>query len=747
MGIVVARPGRNATVLLALVAMGGSGGACLGTESGNVVDTVRDAQVDDSPAIDAFPTEIPDSKIDARLPDEVDGGMAPDATVDVSADLDGGKPATACSDGKGCSDGTVCAEWPGTSGSGLCVPKNCSVHSDCPTLPGLTTCCVGSGLSASCKLTIHSTCQVEQSDDGLRCSHSHGCGDDSLCVGGGSDGPRCALRCVDAELCGQGEACIESVFGSACMPADARVGTRDQGEPCTALGENECVTGLACVELGWSWQSLGAVCLRACSTDADCGDGWWCATEPPANEPFSGPALCLPDGPVAAGGSCAHDSLGCSEGSVCMRAGTHSAACEPLCGRCPPGQECRPNYLGSSMPRFPDKTPFRGCASPAAPSLPATCTVEPANGCGSAACWPPLDGNLEPSFCVQLCLADDVCSPGYVCENLICRDSLGLGGVAGDACRHDAECRLGTVCGGGLPDQRDICVPACFRDGIVCPDGSWCDGSGCVPIGLAPLGEECNEDWDCRAGLTCHRSGGASRCRQPCYVDTSCPVGSRCRWSTMPDPASVPVSRACVSTGTVEPGGSCAGSGLTCSADSICIGRGVGQICAKLCGTLGAVCPEGSACYPTLVAGEAVCIPYGTAQSGSDCINSPWACAEGLECVVHVAQSPGDSWSACLRRCGAPFPAECGAGGYCELLGHGRSFCIGLGDTGVGDTCPDGQMDCSGRSVCYDGRCRSPCVLGRGCGDGLECQQRTAADILFCVPPGVSVDGTLAPTF
>jgi hypothetical protein len=407
----------------------------------------------------------------------------------------------------GCSAGYVC----GTTGE--CGP--CTVSQDCPaglscvdgqcldpTPPALSPVggpcveaadCVG-GANAACLPEPefpNGYCLVED------CAQV-GCPEGSTCYQLQNGGTACLADCTTDPDCAQDNICA-GVDAKYCLPA------------CQFIG---CPPEVVCQpdgHCGPGGQQVLAGVGGACAVDADCEGG--------PN------AVCLlapefPDGYCVIT-DCA--TAACPAGSTCFQVGTTTACfddcvkeadcrdgyicdtydtCWPDCGLvgCPEGYACGAD--GECAPGTPDCTKDSEC-KPGETCVGGTCVPPggPSSEVGDAcvkATQCPGGGNAqclpEPGFPEGYCSIGKCnqvgCPAGATCWNFGQAGYLCL-----DDCVADADCRPGYVC-----DEYDTCYPGCQASG--CPDGLVCNADG--HCGDAP---PCTPT-SCGAGMVCNAATG-----------------------------------------------------------------------------------------------------------------------------------------------------------------------------------------------------------------------------------------------
>lgn len=204
-------------------------------------------------------------------------------------------------------------------------------------------------------------------------------------------------------------------------------------------------------------------------------------------------------------------------------------ACEPgRAGLCEAGQTCAIDQAGTPV-----------CIAPGAAEEGALCRLaadpadlEPAVHCAEDLGCVRVSG---VSRCMRFCAADRPCSSGEPAPIMV-----------GDGQRR---LRQAARCVGVLPDRPEIglCVLPCRTDRVAgciqpgvcaafpedCPEGAVCGVDPqapipvCVPAGAGAIGDLCDGERGCQAGLLCARIDGDSRCQLATNLSDTCPDGYR----------------------------------------------------------------------------------------------------------------------------------------------------------------------------------------------------------------------------
>jgi hypothetical protein len=163
---------------------------------------------------------------------------------------------------------------------------------------------------------------------------SGGAGADSG-TGGSSPEPVTGRACTTTQDCGTGFECNTEAPGGYCMEGapGGPMACHDPDSPCTAPGS-------LCSPL--PWHQISGVCLKACSTAADCRTGYQCAEVElfpgEANTPHSPGPVCWTACQVGMDQSCNDNPVISSLHGVCEADGTctcnNGFQKNPATGRC-----------------------------------------------------------------------------------------------------------------------------------------------------------------------------------------------------------------------------------------------------------------------------------------------------------------------------------------------------------------------------------------------------------------------------
>ena len=293
-------------------------------------------------------------------------------------------------------------------------------------------------------------------------------------------------------------------------------GNKGVGEPCES--SFECQSQL-CV-----YQGNGGFCRQACTNDADCPAGEYCAGLQGTNG-----GACFEGGGNNNNGNLKGIGEDCANGTECASgvcaggAGT-GYICVELCetdADCPDGYTCYP-LQGGGGACFPSQGAGNGTKE-----IGEECSSN--EECASGICLS-LGG---PYFCTENCAAHTDCPCGMKCTATNGGNYCEGGAPKvscipdGEDCASDSECSSG-ICLFG------VCQIACsiFTGDALCPDGQGCgrltvdkpDGF-CMKAGLKGTGEYCAADLECY-GLFCHEGA----CEVPCnpFAPNSCETGLVC---------------------------------------------------------------------------------------------------------------------------------------------------------------------------------------------------------------------------
>ena len=260
----------------------------------------------------------------------------------------------------------------------------------------------------------------------------------------------------------------------------------------------------------------------------------------------------------------------------------------------------------------------------------------------------------EASLCLEviqgespICLATcqqigEACEQGGSCIGTTSSEQgVCYGGTTalGEPCQGDVDCAAGLSCVSLAVGAPSVCVRACEQPGSLCEDGALCLGdataSACLPGGELAEGEPCEQSASCALGLRCVSLGDEERlCVRACEQPTSCRPGARCE-PLQSTPGSVcrpHVGAACTSEMECPTGSVCS----TSLEDTFFFANlwPLGA-CTEERGCEQGGCLPGSSCRP-LMQGAAVCAP--SCESDADCrFGQGWRCLDRSACEADQA--------------------------------------------------------------------------------------------------------------
>lgn len=473
---------------------------------------------------------------------------------------------------------------------------------------------------------------------GETCTRSGECEAGVACVDG---------YCCDSGCSGQCEACNVAGKEGTCSPAVA--GTQPVGARADCAGSGACqgtcdgTQRFACGFPGTATQCGTAACNGTQATPAGVCNGSGACAQAAAVE-------CAPG--ACTNGSCDGDCSQCTgtqycvagrcvekltPGSSCVAAGdcqsgycVDGVCCDGACG----GQCEACNVTGSlgvcsAVPAGEGPRGARTACASDGSACGGTCdgttrtTCEyPGVGleCRTASCGPA--GTKNMATLAGFCQGNGSCSPP---QTQVC-PALGacVGNVCDGGCTIDGDCASGEFCSGG------VCI-ALIPDGTACALDSQCANGNCVD------------------GICCDTA-----CDQAC---------EECSTGTCSDRVGSPLPGRTPCTGTGPCGGTCTGTGPTCTLP----GNSVS------CGE--ASCVGGYAVAPSTCDGVGGCAP----PTGSVCAND--LLCNGTTCAT-TCTGDGDCAGELVCDNGACVePPEPGTGG----MGQGGATATG-GATGAGGT-------------------------------------------------------------
>ena len=331
------------------------------------------------------------------------------------------------------------------------------------------------------------------------------------------------IDCVDEEICSYGTCRVKdvTVCQPACLDGDECINGRCVGpcspNPCTSL--ETCVAG---------------ICM--------CGDNGPC----PSNEICDGTDCLCGTNPT------------CADGLTCN--GTKCICTEN--GDCGDGEVC--DIAGDCVPDPCDPNPCEGEET-----------------CNDGVCYcgaGPSCGNLTCSAALCICLANSDCGEGEKCEGNFCVPDLCFNvECPGDEfCNSEGNCSCGTgpPCPGSLTCVSTACVCIDNEDcgeGYLCNNIGACEEDQCY--GVSCPGETCVEGTcmcgagpSCTAPLTCLNQ---DKCA--CSTNEDCGPGSLCNeaFDCVPDPC---FDNSCLENETCTDGDCFCGENPGCGAPFTCNG-------------------------------------------------------------------------------------------------------------------------------------------------------------------------------
>ncbi len=669
-------------------------------------------------------SDIPDGtdNPDIDLPD------TPDAEVDGG----GGDPVPggdACASNRDCLPGFVCETAFGTP---FCAPapdevtnRNCETAADCNFANSEDTfCCAGFFGGARCapagESGVCGDASGEQADPCVESGQSQCNPDNALCVFSEQDYAYCAEVCLPpAYRCPEGSYCRQ--FGPGQAGVCLEYGETETYEPCEG-DPTGCEEDAFCVDTAENPDL--SFCATFCGSDEDCDDGENCS--------FAG--ICLPNGDIGVGESCAEDRFGCAEGLLCIGYGSRRAQCTQRCiddSDCAGETFCYEGADGGFCIRSGDREQGEFCG-------------DDLNACRGACTSGDL-GYDASAFCVDRCESDADCPDSTYCADPTPdgqRFCLGDGplGQGGDCTLDPFLCARNSVCI-GYGSSSATCITPCF-DTSDCSAGNWCiavneEFGYCVPAGDVGPGESCADDrFACGPESVCG-GPGEDVCFAICTDDPSvCRAGEEC----------LPLGGAgesfCYPLGDVPYGGDCADDVYACELGTYCAEAGLpSSRCTRGCST-DDDCEGDDWCYRAV--DGSYCRPAGDAGALESCEGDQWACEAGLACILSGARG-----SFCAEEC-TGFTSRCDDGETCTYVGYGRSFCLETATETQGESCVDDQFACAPGHWCVgagseDAACVQTCSFSPdSCPEGTTCRF-LASGLGLCLGAGLAPDDPLNP--
>ncbi|TNE45262.1 MAG: trypsin-like serine protease [Deltaproteobacteria bacterium] len=382
-----------------------------------------------------------------------------------------GEPGAACN-GRSCNSGAQCL---GVSGAGNICFRRCTSSSQCTN--GGT--CTNLGGINVCRCTADSQCK-----NGTTCNR-----DRISSIG------QCAKKSTGGTTCAAGFQCSNTNAGYLCLPG----ATQEAGDECDET--RECVSGLLCANTDRG----NSVCIRRCSSDADCAkEGGKCIVS--GNTRF-----------------CSCNNSTCSNGYRCKDISSRNNVCSA--GPCQSDNDCGNNEECQSGKCVPKTNP--GCASdtdcaPGESCVNGQCVTKPE--CQTDAdCNDPTQ-ECKANKCVQKevpkpdCVVDTDCRDNFRCEDGACVENV--------SCFSDKDCPSGLVCKDGA--CRQGAGGACVYN-VDCPPGLFCVSGKCGPQqgeGVPPT--------DAGPATEAPSNTEGNTAPDAATTDTPIPVSSGCGCSTQP---------------------------------------------------------------------------------------------------------------------------------------------------------------------------------------------------------------------
>ena len=358
------------------------------------------------------------------------------------------------------------------------------------------------------------------------------------------------------------------------------------------------------------------------------------------------------------------------------------------------------------------------------------------------------------------------------CDGFTCRAVAGPCDVAerclAGACPTDGFERTGLTCRPvvGACDLQESCAggPRCPADFSSCPEGDYCEPTGCVP--QRALGSACTQDVQCRSkscvdGVCCDTrcEGGCEGCGTGTCTPTNAGApGSPscapylCDGTSSSCPRSCASSSQCASTAYCSASGTCVArtpGGAACTnaaqcASGFCV---EGTCCDTACtGACNACNLDGAVgtCTPRAGPGNPSCAPYVCNGTVPGC---PHSCTSDAHCVSTHYCSPTGTCSPRLGNgasCSSDTHCTSGAcvDGVCCNSSCGGA-CVSCNQPGKLGTCtpraagsdPEGgcgAYTCDGAGACLTscspaGSCPAACGAGAFCTASARCGPRLAA--------------------
>lgn len=287
--------------------------------------------------------------------------------------------------------------------------------------------------------------------------------------------------------------------------------------------------------------------------------------------------------------------------------------------------------------------------------------------------YPPCESDADcpgglctESGCIETCVDDDECDPGFECAEHADDSTVTLclppgttapplnPGPMPEACERNTDCETeGDVCRDG------VCVPddrSCGETGCDCSETGMCaEGFTCAEGECRPDEDTCHFSYECGEDRVC--IDGA--CAAECDADRPCPEGQTCEDGICRDIP--PVINECESSSHCDEG-------------EICIDSSCRPACAtdRDCGP-GRICGEDGTC-------RVDDRPDHFCESDAECMR-------GHVCVDYACRTPCETHEDCLRFDVAfNFCSE----NLCRTTNEVTSNCGSSADCDDGDECIDG---------------------------------------------------------
>jgi hypothetical protein len=662
----------------------------------------------------------------------------------------------------------TCTITPGVAGTPSCAPFLCGATAKCPTSCGSDAdCAAGSFCSAT------SVCTVKRAIGAACPTGNHECGNNQ-CVDGVCCSSPCTSNCM---ACSAAKSGVGGSDGTCTLVANGGVGRGECGSPScigstlstpVCNGAGSCTTGTKSC-LPSSCNVGGNACQTSCTTDANCGTGFYCASSLCAAKKTPGTACTAANQCVS--GNCV-DGVCCSSlcGGPCEACNESGKAgtCTPVTGTPRTGHPVC-NGAGTTCGGTCDGTNTAFCSYPNVGKLcNGGCTAGAVERCSaSGTCLAPVPclGNFacaDPSTCLNTCATDGECASGFYCASGACKSTLGNGGLcsADDQCKS-GHCVAGTCCAGACGafacnPSGAACKTTCGTDAD-CNATSYCVGGACTT--RKNDGDACGSAAECTSGFCADGVCCNSACSGNCEACTSSKTGiagstGTCNFvkdGTDPDlNCGTPTcSMGTVTANVCNGAGACRASTTSCGS----FGCNATNDGCKVSCTADAECGATSYCDLAIKQCATKKARAATCAASVECASG--ACADGVCCdnactgQCEACAEPG-SEGTCMTVKGKPRMPRAGCtsagtecGGSCD--GKNAAVCSFPNlDTTCGAGCSGGSVaQCDGAGACRapkacagdfacDGStaCRTSCTNNAECRDGYTCDATTNK----CIP-------------